>query len=476
MTAKHEFSAKFRDALTSSALRRVVPAAFDIILLLDRDGVVSDAEFLDESGMREWRARLQDRSWEETVTIESKPKIVDLLAAARKGAAPIWRQVNHTAGDGESIPVRYIALSLEKGHGGMIALGRDMRDTARMQQELVSAQQSIEREYIRLRHAETRYRALFQSSVEPLLLCDSVSLRIVDANPSVFRLLEMTAGQLVGRKLPSALDVADASKVGDLMAAVRHSGRPGSQAAVLTAPNGLAVDMSVSLIREGATGQFLIRLSQGAGADGLVNGRRRYGISEVLDVLPDGIVVTDRKGAVISANTGFLDLAQISSHDMAVGRPISRWLGRSDFDVNALLSNLMDHGVVRMFTSRITGELGVQEDVDISAARHTVGPETYLCFSIRSRGPQTRSDGADVLNDAKPVHEFTELVGRVPLKELVREATDIIEKRAIEAALEITGDNRASASELLGVSRQSLYAKLHRYGIGDLSGESNGKN
>jgi len=53
----------------------------------------------------------------------------------------------------------------------------------------------------------------------------------------------------------------------------------------------------------------------------------------------------------------------------------------------------------------------------------------------------------------------------------VREATDVIERLCIEAALELTGDNRASAAEMLGLSRQSLYVKLRRYGLGPLSPE-----
>jgi DNA-binding NtrC family response regulator len=68
------------------------------------------------------------------------------------------------------------------------------------------------------------------------------------------------------------------------------------------------------------------------------------------------------------------------------------------------------------------------------------------------------------------VEQLTELVGRVPLKELVRESTDMIERLCIEAALELTNDNRASAAEVLGLSRQSLYAKLHRHGIADIGG------
>jgi DNA-binding NtrC family response regulator len=65
----------------------------------------------------------------------------------------------------------------------------------------------------------------------------------------------------------------------------------------------------------------------------------------------------------------------------------------------------------------------------------------------------------------RSVEQLTELIGRVPLKDLVREATDVIERLCIEAALELTNDNRASAAEMLGLSRQSLYVKLRRYGL-----------
>jgi len=47
----------------------------------------------------------------------------------------------------------------------------------------------------------------------------------------------------------------------------------------------------------------------------------------------------------------------------------------------------------------------------------------------------------------------------------------LLREPQIEAALQITGDNRATAAEMLGLSRQSLYAKLRRYGPGDLAAE-----
>ena len=60
---------------------------------------------------------------------------------------------------------------------------------------------------------------------------------------------------------------------------------------------------------------------------------------------------------------------------------------------------------------------------------------------------------------------LTGLVGRLPLKDIVGETTDLIERLCIEAALQLTRDHRASAAEMLGLSRQSLYVKLRRYGI-----------
>jgi DNA-binding NtrC family response regulator len=68
--------------------------------------------------------------------------------------------------------------------------------------------------------------------------------------------------------------------------------------------------------------------------------------------------------------------------------------------------------------------------------------------------------------------DFSELIGRVPLKELIRESADVIEKLCIEAALTQTENNRAAAADLLGLSRQSLYLKLKRYGLEDFNGRT----
>jgi transcriptional regulator PpsR len=126
---------------------------------------------------------------------------------------------------------------------------------------------------------------------------------------------------------------------------------------------------------------------------------------------------------------------------------------------------------VKLYATTLRGVLGTALDVEISAVSVMADSKRRYGFSIRDVSARLRPavNGATV--PGRSVQELTELIGRVPLKDLVREAADAIERLCIEAALEITGDNRASAAEMLGLSRQSLYVKLHRFGLGDLGAD-----
>jgi transcriptional regulator PpsR len=145
-------------------------------------------------------------------------------------------------------------------------------------------------------------------------------------------------------------------------------------------------------------------------------------------------------------------------------------------DVDVLVANLRQRGSVRMFTTEMHGEHGSRSEVELSAVSVMNGTDPCFGFSIRDIGARFSMQPRDAGTRAgrelpRSVEHLTELIGRVALKDLVREATDVIERLAIEAALELANDNRASAAEMLGLSRQSLYVKLRRYGLGDLAHE-----
>jgi transcriptional regulator PpsR len=201
----------------------------------------------------------------------------------------------------------------------------------------------------------------------------------------------------------------------------------------------------------------------------------RPSLSAVADYAPEAIVRTDLNGMIVAANAAFLGMVQASSDASVRGEFLDRWLGGAGVDLRVLMANARQHGVMRRFSTTLRDAQDHQVDVELAAV--SLPEETVPGFGFLIREvPRSHALGTDAGEigrvGGRSVDQLTELVGRVPLKELVREAADVIERLAIEAALKLTADNRALASDLLGLSRQSLYIKLHRYGLGDLEADA----
>jgi transcriptional regulator PpsR len=348
----------------------------------------------------------------------------------------------------------------------VVAVGRNLRTVSVLQQRLVDAQQSLERDFARLRHAETRYRLLFQMASEAILIVDASTDRVVEANPAATRLLGSGARQLAGKSFPDGFDARSTRAIESMLRKVRQAGRA-EELRARTADGKREFLVSASLFRQDDASHFLVRLSalHGAAVPNLL--QSQSAVLKAIDASPDGFVVTAPDGRVLSANRAFLDFVQLATEEQARGRSLDDWFGRPGADLSVLLANLRQHGAVRLFATSLRGELGLSTEVEISAVSVAEADEPCLGFSIRSVGRRLATAAPRGRQLPRSVEQLAELIGRVPLKEIVRETADVIERLCIEAALELTGDNRASAAEMLGLSRQSLYVKLHRFGMGE---------
>ncbi len=463
----------FRDPATMlrdvdmSATIGVLAAAGDVVFVIDADGVIRDIALgsgaVPASRIEEW----VNQRWVDIVTIESRVKIEEMLAEASINGTLRWRQVNHGSGIGD-LPMRYLAMSAGKS-GRIIAIGRDMRAEANLQQRLLQAQQSMERDYVRLRQAEARYRMLFDLSSEAVFIVDTVSRQILDANPAANLLIGVAAGELSGRSLPTLFANESRDTAVALLGSVAAAEQ--SEPATIRLVDGTERLLSASLFRQDRGSCFLVRLmTHEQGSASLEQESRR--LFEVLDRLPDAFVVTNDEMMIIAENAAFLDLAQLARKEQSRGQPLARFLGRQGIDLNLLVTQLREHGSVRNFSTIVRGAYDTQDEVEVSAV--AVIDAGLPCFGFSIRNVGRRLSDLPVIGRELPrsVEQLTELVGRVSLKEIVRESTDLIERLCIEAALTHTADNRASAAEILGLSRQSLYSKLHRHGIGNLGEDS----
>lgn len=461
--------------LDAAAALSLASAASDVLLLLDEDGVVRDLSCADETLLGGQPAACIGRLWIDIVTSESRPKVEQLLAEADLGRPSRWRQVNHMVGSPSGVPLLYSTLRV--GPSQIAALGRDLRAMATLQQNLLHAQQSMERDYARLRQVEARYRILFRTAPDAILMIDPDTRMVIEANPSAAHLLGNSGNQLSGQPATAHVDEPSAQLLDALLARVQATGRAGEVQLHLQR-SGQDMIASCMLLRQDNNSILLLRLARRSeGAAGAQKYDPRLALASAVELLPDGFVLTDEAGRILSANAAFLEIVQLASEEQARGEPLERWLGRSGVDTGVLLNNLKKHGAVRLFYSTARGEHGSNPEVEISAVAVQDSGRPSFGFVIRdvSRRLTAPARTASELGTAlmpRSIEQLTELVGRVPLKELVRESTDVIERMCIEAALMLTGDNRASAAELLGVSRQSLYLKLRRYGLSEIGGEA----
>jgi transcriptional regulator PpsR len=416
----------------------------------------------------------------DTVTVESLGKVQALLkdASAAAGISTPWRQLNHPSRRGTDWPVLYRAVRLKPdtppgAPARTLVFGRDLRSTEALQLRLIGAQQAMERDYWKFREAETRYRHVFQTSSEALLIVDATSLKVLESNAAAQALLgKGVASGKAGTALLSALVDARAARTLQGAVETARSGRAAEPVNLELADGAGRVQLMLSSFRQEELLLLLVLLARnGAGTAAPSTPSRGAMVLDFVQHSPDALVFTDPNGRVLQANAAFLALTQLGHPDQARGELLDRWLGRTGVEMNVLLHNLRQRGTVRLFNTLLRGADGSSTEIELSASVTPNQDPAVFAFALRDIG--RRLNGETRANGELPrsASELSELVGRVPLKDIVGETTDLIEQLCIETALQLTSDNRASAAQMLGLSRQSLYVKLRRYGIGDLSAD-----
>ena len=95
---------------------------------------------------------------------------------------------------------------------------------------------------------------------------------------------------------------------------------------------------------------------------------------DALEHAPDAFIVTDTGGKILTCNAAFIDMAQLTKTEQAIGRNLSDYLGRSDVDLSVLIANIQQRGAVRLFATMLHGANGSEQQVEISGVSVRSGP------------------------------------------------------------------------------------------------------
>jgi transcriptional regulator PpsR len=447
------------EAVTFSKLLGVVS---DVSLVINPSGVIEDVSTGQDTmatlGCHSWLGK----RWIDTVTTESKVKIEALLTPQPETQNLLWRHVNHPMPAGGEAAIQYITVGL-KGQK-ILAVGRNLERLAELQRRLVETQQSMERDFLRLRHIEARYRILFDTSPEAVLMVDAQSHRLIEANAGALSLFKDAGKRLVGRDLRDCFAPESQGEVQSLLRTALATGRIEMCSAALHNLS-LPLTVSATVLRQEGGAQFLVRLTmREAPAASHLTQDTSLVLSEAMAHFPDGWLLTDTSGTVKSVNEEGMALLGVTAPTQIVGQSLEGWLIRGAVDWGVLNTALKQQQPVRNFVTEVRTLSGMTLPVEISGVSLAQPEPLYVLFvrDLNRRAQLTAPPSQTVPN---PFADLSQLVGRRPIKDIVGDTVDTIERMCIESALELTHNNRASAAEMLGLSRQSLYVKLRRFGI-----------
>lgn len=423
----------------------------DIALVIDASGVIRTVEQGHAEPIAAVASAWIGRSWIDTVSADTRGKIEKLLKEASSEGIARRREVNHPLHSGASVPVAYTAIRLGE-HGPVLAVGRDLRAIAAIQERFIETQQDMERGYWSVRQAESRYRLLFQVATDAVMVIDAETLLIIDANPAAAALFSSAGEHLVGKHAVIGFAHASRGAVNELLATARSTGESGEIRARLLGSVSMASVAATSFRAEDAMRLLVrVRAAEGslasAGADGTT------GAPLVRD---EAAAVTDSSGRVLLANAAFLGLVRVDSEDGAKGRLLVDWLGAIDEPLGGLISRVRRDGVVGRFAATIRGVTGPSERVDVSASLLTEGDQECIGFTIRRQPGPTHAVAALAPALSVDLARLVERVGELSLTRLVSEAASLAQAHFIQHALAQSGGDVDAAALLLGVGRDRL--------------------
>jgi transcriptional regulator PpsR len=448
----------------------IVTTAADLAIVLDTEGTVKSVI---TNPLNPTLGRLdhwKDRDIREFMAEDSLTKLETQLEAYREGqkAKAEAIEVNHYDNANWEFPIRY-TIHKTGNPDIILMLGRDLRPIAELQHRLVKAQLALEKDYETHRDYETRYRVVMEATRDAFVLVDVASGRIVDLNTAAGQLLGDDPDTLAGNAFAQEFD---GRRRGEFIEGLVLAAADEALGQVTAQARRSKTEVTIDPIVFRAAGDkvLLCRIEASSSTETVTADLSRT-LSQLYRDGPDAMVFTDANGMIRSANESFLSLTDAGQLIDVKGKSLGEFLSRGSVDLKVMTDNAARSGKMRLYSTRLEGAFGSQLTVELSV---THMPGAGFAFVMRdtsrlevmreSATPVATQPGAAPMSD-DAMRNVMDLVGSAPLKDIVSATTDVVEKMCIETAVELTNNNRVAAAEMLGLSRQSLYVKLRKYGL-----------
>lgn len=447
--------------IAPDVLGDIIAKASDISIVISETGrilsVIVNPDHPSFGTLDSW----EGRDIREVLTVESIPKLeAQLERFMGEGNSRTAIELNHSGDADLEFPIRYSFHSIGPD-GVILMLGRDLRPIAEMQQQLVKAQMALESDYEVQREYHTRLRVLMEAGRDAFMFVNQSTGRIVDLNSSAAGYIGSSVDDLRGAMLAHEIE---GKGRGEIVATLAAQALSDSQRPVEIAARRSKRSLRVTSTAFRAAGERMLLCRMATEEDSGSEDELTENLSAFYQEGVEAIVFADENGLIQAANESFLGFVDVSHLTRLKSRSFGDFLVRGAVDLKVLIENARRVGQMKIYATKLVSEYGSQLPVEISATWLNDRAHPSIVFVVRdaSRADAVRRPPA---MSEEGVASVMELVGSTSLKEIVSDTTDVVEKMCIETAVELTRNNRVAAAEMLGLSRQSLYVKLRKYGL-----------
>ena len=458
-----QFTKGYEKQITPDIYTKIISDFGDINIILDSNGKILKINTPTKSNIKSLNSWINKNIYD-FLTIESKEKLIFQLTTISdiNQSTTKWFELNHISEDTGEFPVKYKGFKAADKKN-IILIGNDLSPIAEIQKKFVNSQLALEREYSRYRSFETKYKALIDFSEEPLVMLDGVLGKILNLNNSAAKIINEKKEKLIGTLLSKFFNFENNDEFIELL---KSEEVLKSYNLNRNKPNKINFNFQSSIFRAENEVCIIVRLKKDI-ENKLKENKFDNILNNFYDKTRDGIVFTDSSGIIRHVNDSFISLCKIENPQLLIERPLSDFLARGIVDLKVLIEAALQNGSTMPFKTQLISNYDIRTDIEITSTNSSTSFGDYICFLISHKPNENEPENnlSENVVSEKATKKIMKLVGSAPLKELVADTSDIVEKICIETAIKMTNNNRVATAEMLNLSRQSLYVKLRKHNL-----------
>jgi PAS domain S-box-containing protein len=279
----------------------------------------------------------------------------------------------------------------------------------------------------KLIESEERYRRLFETSKDGILLMDKQTGNVINVNPAIEKLLGYSSKEIVGKKLKDIGLMKDIEDVHEIIQQLDRVGFIHYHDMPVENKIGQKIDTEIYFTNRAKVVQCNIRnITERKRAEKALNeSEEKY--RNLVDAASVGIYKTNLKGDVLFANDALAKIFEFRSREEMITKSILSAYKNPE-DRNVLIKNLKKNGIVDQFEIEILTNAGTTKNIILSA---TLDDEVIsgMIMDITER----KKTEKEIKKRVKELEEYYEIaIGReLRMKELKEEIEELKKIRKI---------------------------------------------